>query len=129
MLTRTEEQKIQKAPLEMTFGAMKYQVKPLTLNPAREWRVKFNEAMAPIADNFQSTNGLVSRGLAEALTQFPEKILDLICAYAPDLDRSMVEANATEEQLVAAWNDLLVVAYPFLAPLVMVMRVIRPTSQ
>lgn len=129
MLTRTDEQKTLKAPIEMVFGLKKYEVKPLTLNPARVWRTKFNEVMSPIADNFQATNGLVSQGLAQALTQFPEKILDLLCAYAPNLDRAEIEESATEEQLVTAWSDLLVVAYPFLAPLVMVMHTIRPTSQ
>lgn len=128
MLTRTEEQKVLKAPIVMLFGEKKYEVKPLTLTPARLWREKLNEAMAPIADSFQQSSGLVSRGLAQALLQFPEKMLELICAYSPELDRKTIEENATEEQLVTAWSDLMVVAYPFLAPLVMVMRNIQPTQ-
>lgn len=128
MTERTHEQKVLQSPVIMTFGTEKYSVKPLTLIPAREWRTKFNEVIGPIADRFQSQNGLVAKGLADALIEFPEKVAELIFAYDATLPKDRIMREATEEQLVAAYNDLMAVAYPFLVPLVMAMKVVRPTT-
>lgn len=127
-LARTDEQKVLQSPITMLFGTQKYSVKPLPLIPAREWRVKFNEVIGPIAENFASKGASIPQTLANALNDFPEKIADLIFAYAPDLPKDQIMREATEEQLVVAYEDLMVVAYPFLVPLVMTMRVVRPTT-
>lgn len=128
MQTRTEDQKVLKAPIEVTFGDKKYKIKLLAIEAAREWRVKLNEVLGPIADGWQNTNGLVSRGLADALLAFPDKLAEMIFAYAPDLPRDEVLAAATDEQMSEAFQDVLTVAYPYLTSLVTVIRFIRPTE-
>jgi len=118
------------APIEMTFGQTKYKVQPLRLGAAREWREQLNDTMAPLAETFQSSivgGGAVSQGLAQMLLQFPDKMLALILAYGPDLPKETIVAEATEEQLITAWNELLAVAFPFVGPLALMLKVIRPT--
>lgn len=127
-MNRTEEQKVGKLPFELTLGAEKYQVKPLSVNQSRAWRAKLNEVMGPIADAHQQKSGVMSQVLANTLTEFPDKVAELLFAYAPELPREKVMNEASEEQLASAFCDLLVVAYPFLAPLALVVRLIRPTS-
>lgn len=129
-MPRTDEDKLLQAPIVMRFGTKNYPVKPLTLGPARAWREKLNEVMGPLAETFQSgikEDGAVSQGLAKMLMQFPDKLIELILAYDPQLPKDTIMTDATEEQIIVAWSDLLAVAFPFVAPLVTVMRVIRPT--
>ena len=38
MSQRTEDQILSKAPIEVTFGAKKYQIPVLTIKAQREWR-------------------------------------------------------------------------------------------
>ena len=130
-MPRTDEQKLLMSPIVVTFGVKKYEIKPLTLGPARAWRQKLNDVMGPLADHFQTTvkdGGAVSRGLAEMLLDFPDKLIELILAYDPQLPKDKIIAEASEEQLIAAWESLLAVAFPFLGPLAVVMKVIRPTQ-
>ncbi len=125
---RTEEQKALMQPIEVKFGAKKYPIQPLTMIPARDWRVELATVMGPISDNFQST-GAVSTGLSQALLQFPDKCAELVFSYAKDLPKEVIVKEATDEQLSEAFLQIMGVAYPYLASLVAVTRVIRPTSQ
>lgn len=125
---RTEEQKLTMAPIEMKFGGEVYKVPPLKMGDAITWRAKLAEALTPIMDNFQQATGKVSDGMAQAVTQFPEVMTKLILDYdlSKVINRERMMSEGTEEQLVAAWSDLMTVAYPFLVPLMMVTQIVRP---
>lgn len=127
---RTEEQKVLMSPIEMKFGHVTYKVPPLSMGEAIAWREKLAIALTPIMDNFQASTGQISFGMAQAVTKFPEVMTELIFAYDKGgaLPREAVMASGTEEQLVVAWSDLMTVAYPFLVPLAMVTKLVRPSA-
>lgn len=127
MRHRTEDEIITKAPIEAQLGDKKYQIKPLSINKQRAWRSKLSEDLAGIVDNFgrQADPNSMKTGLTGALLDFPEKLADLVFAYAPDLPKEEILENATEEQIAAAFSQIMAVAYPFLAQLGTVSTIVR----
>jgi len=64
-------------------------------------------------------------GLISALVQCPEKLADLLFAYAPSLPKDEILENSTEEQIVTAFSGLVEVAYPFIDVLRMATSVLN----
>lgn len=131
---RTEDQIVGQLPIEVTLGAKTYNITPLRIRPAVEWRKKLHAEMSKILSGFQSEVGgnpaeAISGGLVTALLHFPETLLDLLFAYAPELPRETIMEEATEEQVSAAMSRVMVVAYPFLATLATMTKVQATTSQ
>lgn len=134
-MPRTESDVLAKAPLSVTLGEKKYAIKILTILPARAWRLKLDESVRSIVENFQPRPTAdakeMATGLTGALIQFPEKICDLLFAYAPNLPKEEIlgtedkPGSATEEQIAAAFAQVMGVAYPFLAPLALVTQATR----
>jgi hypothetical protein len=89
--------------------------------------LQLNESLGGIVSNFQPTPGVDSKafanGLTGALIEFPEKIIDLVFAYAPELPKEELlgseeaPGKATEEQFAHAFSQIMGVAYPFLPQL------------
>lgn len=127
-MARNEADMISKAPIKVKLGEKEYSIPILTILPSREWRIKLNDEMAGIVDAFkpESVDGNVfGRGLASALIGFPEKMADLVFAYAgPILPKDEVLASATEEQVGTAFSAIMEVAYP-LVPLAQAMKAAR----
>lgn len=124
---RTESQMITKAPEEVTFGEAKYELKPLSILKAREWRSLLNSEMVEITGSLSASQSDTSIGpaLTSALINFPEKMAGLVFAWSPDLDKEKVLAEATEEQLAVAFSTIMRFAYPFLASLQTVLQVVK----
>jgi hypothetical protein len=110
-MPRTESEMIAKLPVKVTLGATEYTIKPLTILKAREWRIKLNEVVG------QLVIGDPQQDLTATLIAFPEKVAELVFAYAPELPKETIFEEATEEQLNLAFGKLMVVSYPFLASL------------
>ena len=129
-ITRTEEQILSRAPIEVTLGETKYSIRPLTIIKSREWRAKLQEELAGIVGQFnQKADGnTMVAGLTGALVQFPEKLADLVFAFAPDLPNDTILEEATEEQICAAFSVCLTLAFPFLAQLAMVRQVVTASA-
>jgi hypothetical protein len=127
---RTEDQVLAKAPITVTLGVKEYQIKLLSIKAQREWRQKMSQEMQEVVNQFAPTSkapnaGVFSAGLTVALTQFPEKLTELVFAYAPDLPREQIMEDATEEQISVAFSKIVQVAFPFLAHLGMVKAAIQ----
>ena len=134
MEKRTESDILAKAPIKVKLGDKDYKIPVLTVLPAREWRLRLDASLGEIVRNFQpapdgDTNAFAT-GLTGALIQFPQKICELLFAYAngwdgkermdkPILPEEEVLASSTEEQLAAAFSAVMAVAYPFLPQLAM----------
>jgi hypothetical protein len=121
-MQRTEDQILSKAPIEVIFGSTKYSIPVLTIKDQREWRARVAEQIGEVvsgmdADLSTATLPQLSRGFTTALVAFPDKLAELVFAYDPALPREVIEAEATEEQISAAFSKIMSVAYPFLAPL------------
>lgn len=131
MRQRTEDEILSMAPITAKFGAREYSIKPLTILKQREWRKQLSAELGVIVSNFSmdADKRTVVRGLTESLTDFPEKVAELIFSYAPDLPKEEILATATEEQLNTAFSAIMQVAFPFLALLGTVTQVVKATPQ
>lgn len=126
-IERTEDQIISKAPIKVKLGEKDYHIKPLPILKQREWRIKLNEEMAGIICNFNpvATNDAMAYGLTGALVAFPEKIADLVFAYAPDLPKDEILETATEEQIASTFSAIMALAFPFLTQLKLITQLTR----
>lgn len=126
---RTDDEILSKAPIKVRFGATDYEIAPLTLGPARKWREGFTGEMKLILESFQSENShsAVPPALTAALIAFPEKIGDMVFAYAPNLQeqRETILDESTEEQMAFAFGRIMRLAFPYLAHLGTVTQVLR----
>jgi hypothetical protein len=129
-MKRTEADILSKRPIEVTFGDKQYSIKLLTLRPARDWRRQVHQQMGNVLSSFggdvKPEN--MHTALNAAMIAFPERLLDLVMAFAPDLPREEIEENATDEQLAIAYGKLMAVGFPFLAPLMMTQRVLAAAA-
>ena len=115
MTPRTEDEILSRAPIKTKFGAAEYEIALLAVTPQREWRKKLFAELQPILAAFdpQGTGQNLLAGLIASLTQFPDKLAELVFAYAPDLPQDKILAEATEEQLILAFDKIKVIAFPF----------------
>ncbi len=121
MTQRTEDEILSRAPIKTKFGSEEYEIPLLAVTPQREWRKKLFADLQPILaafDHQQVTGQNLLAGLIASLTQFPDKLADLVFAYAPDLPKDKILAEATEEQLILAFDRIKVIAFPFTPQLV-----------
>src|SRR5438445_301616 len=86
--------------LRLTFGGKEYEVPVLRRKQSAEWRKLFFERTQEVAEsmpmNFTGESSQLSKAIARSLTggilRFPEKIPDLVFAYAV----SLTEEQKTE---------------------------------
>jgi hypothetical protein len=126
-MNRTEEQILSKAPFEVTLGSEKYSITPLAITPQMAWRETMSAEFSAILSGYQDTptDKRISAGLIATLTKFPEKLCEMVFSYAPDLPKDKIMLEATEEQLALAFSSIMSVAFPFLAQLEAVTKVVR----
>lgn len=132
-LQRTEDQILSREPFDAKLGSETYKIKPLGILKQRQWREKLAEEVNAITEGFSqpttNKNALTS-GLASALLRFPEKIVDMVFLYAPDLDQQkiMEDEETTEEQFAKVFGDIMSVAFPFLASLQLMTTLMKTSS-
>jgi len=117
---RTDEQQLTMAPIVVRFGTVDYDIKPLPMKKAQQWRAQLIETAKEIASTMKqdaTISPAFLNGLAFILLQFPEKLVDLVCAYSPELPRETIENEGTEEQLSRAFGQVVQVAFPFVGEL------------
>jgi hypothetical protein len=124
---RTESDMIAKSPVRVMLGNSEYDFHPLTINKARQWRTKLNEVMAEVVGPMQAEESVEALGpaLTAAFVKFPDKMLELVLFYKPDLPKDKIEAEATEEQITVAYANIMQFAYPFQVPLKETLRAVR----
>lgn len=84
MKVRTEDDAVERAPVEVKLGAETYAIPLLAVMAQRQWRKLLLAELAPLLDtfNFERIDGKsMATALTAALMQFPEKLLDLVFAY------------------------------------------------
>jgi hypothetical protein len=130
MKARSEDDVLSRSPIPVRLGDKDYSIPLLAVMPQREWRKKLFAELVPILDTFNSSvdGKSMASGLTAALLRFPEKLAELVFAYAPGLDKDEILANATEEQIAAAFSAIMAVAFPFLPQLAMTTQMVRTAS-
>lgn len=126
-MARTELDMITKSPTKVTLGEVEYDLKPLPIIKAREWRTQLNKEMGEITGSLTAEQSQANLGpaLTSALIRFPDKMAELVFAWSPDLPKEKILAEATEEQLGIAFSTVMAFAYPFLVSLQTVLQVVK----
>jgi hypothetical protein len=131
---RSEEQIFAGAPIVVQLGEKKYELAVLPIGKAILWRQKLIAATQEISKPLvrplhapwwqrvwaflcfwrkqQTATDFFFSGLGTAFIAFPERVLDLIFAYAPDLPRKKIMDTATEEEVFVAFSAIMQVANP-----------------
>lgn len=120
MERRTEEDKIFKVPIEVILGGKQYLIKPLVIKEARAWRGKLANLFKKLPTYVNATTD-DSAGFEVAmnavLKSLPDETADLFFSYAKDLDREVIEAEATEIELAEAFEAVMIIALPLVRSL------------
>lgn len=120
----------------VTLGGKSYAVKQLPIRANRAWRKRFDEPINKIMasihligqlskeefkdgkEMLQKIGGILlarTGEIAEILLSSMDMVLDGLFAYAPELeaDRERIETTATDDEAMAAFVEVLKIAYPF----------------
>jgi hypothetical protein len=120
MVTRTEEQKLFRAPITVILGGKEYEILPLVIKDARIWRKKLSTLLGKLPGYTKVTTDDAA-GFASAidamLVGMPDEIADLFFSYAKDLNREIIESTATEVELAGAFEAVMAVAIPLTSSL------------
>jgi hypothetical protein len=129
---RSEQEAVEMAPIVVKFGTAEYKIPVLRMMQAREWRKQFMEIAVDVfgVTSPGATNDTFKAGLAFMFLEFPEKVADLVFAYAGDeLPKDAVLKHGTEEQLARAFSKIMVVAFPFSRELAMTSQILEKAKQ
>jgi len=114
-MMRTEEQKIAQSPIVVILGGKQYEVKPLVIRDSRTWRAKLAKLIGTLPKYASVTTDTPDQfeGAIDAmLVAMPNQVLDLVFAYAKDLNREEIEAEATDAEIGKAFEQIVEVAFP-----------------
>jgi len=111
---RSEDDKITQAPIMVSFGGKQYELKPLVIKESREWRRQFADVLKglPLFVNAIDTTKHFEQVINGMFLDVPDKVIDLIFAYAKDLPRDEIEAVATDNDMAKAFEAIIEVAFP-----------------
>jgi hypothetical protein len=111
-------------PIVIPIAGRDYNVKPLTIRKSREWRESFEHkfdglvtvltTFSTIEVNNLSGVGEVIATLKSTLINSVDTVLDLVCAYAPEIDqdRERIENEAYDAEIVEAFGSILGLVFP-----------------
>ena len=113
--SRTEEEKVTQASIEVILGGKPYQIKPLVIRESREWRKRLAKEIGAFSEfvGVDTNDPEKFRALVEAnLVDRADAVIDLFFAYARDLSRDEIENTATDTEINAAFVEVLKIALP-----------------
>ena len=111
---RSDEDKVTQAPIKISFGGKEYDLKPLVIKESREWRKQFADVLKglPLFVNAIDTTKHFEQVINGMFLDTPDKVVDLVFAYAKDLPREEIEAVATDDEMAKAFEAIIEVAFP-----------------
>lgn len=115
MPERTEEQIVFQEGIKVTLGGKEYEIKPLSLKKAREWRKKFGELMTEVSQGANvkpDETEKVAVSINTLINILPDRIIDLFFEYAPYLNKEQIENEATEQEMSKAFSEVISIAFP-----------------
>jgi hypothetical protein len=109
----------------VSLGGREYMVRPLPIRAASEWRAQFNARFSALTDLLANADRIelnsaedIARVVAiarDVLLTAPDVLFDLLCAFAPEIaaDRERIENEAYDDEVIAAFAEVLRLAFPF----------------
>lgn len=133
---RTEDDIVAKAPVSCVLGSETYEIKPLTLIPARKWRDLLVKTMNELIRGMVQPEDPDKLGpaLTAILIAYPDRLCELVYAYSPALREAREkiedeETGATEEQMAGAYAICMQFAYPLLGQFNQTTTVLQQASR
>lgn len=120
-MARTEEQKVCRAPIIVTFGSNEYEIQPLVIRDSRVWRAEIVDILSDLPKFAKATTDKPDEfgdALQALLIKMPDTVIDLFFKYAKDLKREEIEAIATDEEMAEAFEQVVKLAFPLARSLV-----------
>jgi hypothetical protein len=124
--------------IKVVLGGREYEVRQLPIRASREWREKFAAPIEQLLGSVQyagealqqalgkgsaiDAGELVKRlgqallsGVGETVLHSMDLVMEMVLAYSPELraDRERIEAEAYDDEVMAALGEALKLAYPF----------------
>lgn len=115
----------QHSTVTVTLGGEAYEIMPLNMKASRVWRKTLGEPVGQIVDAMQSADAVALDDLGSIgqLLDVAKRLamgsidlcVEALFAYSPALqaDRETIEENATDAEAMAAFVEVLKLAYPF----------------
>lgn len=111
--------------IDVELGGQKYEVRRLSIKGSREWRKQIEGPVGELVnvlisapgvrlDDVSAIGGLLGV-VKDVLLGSVDLIIEALFAYAPSLnsDRERIEEEADDEEALAAFVEVLKLAYPF----------------
>jgi len=117
---RTEEQKLARAPIIVTLGGQERDILPLVIRDSRPWRKKIIGLLAALPRKVTASDDdpdAFEAAFNTIASDMPDEVIDLFFEYAKDLNRTEIEAVATEDEMAKAFQLIIEVAFPLAASL------------
>ncbi len=107
----------------VVIGETEHEVRELPSRKAAEWRNRLQERLGEISSLFErapetdisspaAITALVQQ-LGSIVIKSPDTVIELLLTYAPDLRAVVDEADCYDSELIAAFVEVLRLAYPF----------------
>lgn len=111
--------------IKVKLGGVEYEIKPLPMRPAREWRKKLEGTFDDVFTLLGGASDLKIETAADLgqivmrvkglLLGAVDRVVDLVFTFSPELSarRQEIEEVATDEEAVEALLAIIGLAYPF----------------
>jgi hypothetical protein len=126
---RTEEDKIFQNDITIVLGGKQYKIKPLVIKQSRKWRATFAKLLGDLPQYVGITTDTPDKfegAIKAILVAMPDKIVDLVFDYAPELNREEIENSATDAEMAKAFDQIAEVAFPLARSLTGAMGKLSP---
>lgn len=109
----------------ITLGGKQYEIAEAPMRKNAAWRAGLSALLTDVGGLMESATSLelnnvgdllaVVRQIQEVLLAAPDRLTAMLFEYAPVLaaDRTRIEAEVYESELIAAFVEVLKLAYPF----------------
>lgn len=114
---RNELDKVSQQPVTVTLGSKEYQVKPLPIKHSIPWCRAVVDLLKNLPEYAQvtvDTGEQYKIAVQEVMINSPSKIVDLFFQYAHELQRELIEGEASSAEIMAAFEAVLGLELPFL---------------
>jgi len=126
---RSEEQKIYQEGIKVTLGGKEYEVRPLKLREEKLWRQKLSKLIGNLPKYAKITTDdseAFSGAIDAIMVNTPDEVVDLFFSYAKDLNREVIEEEATGAEVAVGFEKVVAMAFPLPQALMGAMSKLSP---
>jgi hypothetical protein len=112
-------------PNTVSIAGQDFEIKPLTIGKASAWRKRFQAELDPILKGLANAQGTdlsdfsaiakIIEVVQGSVMGAVDTLFDMLCEWSPEVaaQRAHIEANGLDSEVMAAFVEVIKVAYPF----------------